>query len=115
MKLIRFGEIENEKPGVIDEQGKRKDVSKYFTDWDRKFFRQGGLPELRQLMKNVAELPEVPETGGCGLRASRYRGKLSASDSIFQTMLPNRGCRFRPNRSFFRKEQTPSLELLIRS
>jgi 2,4-didehydro-3-deoxy-L-rhamnonate hydrolase len=61
MKLIRFGEIEDEKPGVIDEQGNRKDVSKYFTDWDRKFFRQGGLSELRQLMKNGAELPEVPE------------------------------------------------------
>ena len=35
MKLIRFGEIGEEKPGVLDTHGKRRDLSKLFKDWDR--------------------------------------------------------------------------------
>jgi hypothetical protein len=39
MKLIRFGEQNEEKPGILDSNGKRKDVSHLFKDWDRACFQ----------------------------------------------------------------------------
>jgi len=61
MKLIRFGTAGAEKPGLIDRNGNRKDVSQQFTDWDRAFFQQGGMDRLNRLSENnLSALPEVP-------------------------------------------------------
>ena len=38
MKLIRFGTIGNEKPGVQLQDGTRIDVSKFTKDYDEFFF-----------------------------------------------------------------------------
>jgi 2,4-diketo-3-deoxy-L-fuconate hydrolase len=61
MKLIRFGEIGNEKPGLIDQIGKRKDLSQYFDDWDRSFFQSDGMTVVKSLMRQNPTLPDVPE------------------------------------------------------
>lgn len=61
MKLIRFGEPGNEKPGVLDSNGKRKDVSHLFKDWDRKCFQEYGFAEVINHIKNIDSLPDVPE------------------------------------------------------
>ena len=45
MELIRFGDIDNEKPGVLI-NGKRKDLSAHVADFDRAFFMSGGLIKL---------------------------------------------------------------------
>lgn len=50
MKLIRFGKIGAEKPGVLW-NGKRLDCSDWFKDWDRDFFQNGGLKKLNKLLK----------------------------------------------------------------
>jgi 2,4-diketo-3-deoxy-L-fuconate hydrolase len=47
MKLIRFGEIGREKPGVLLEDGARLDVSGYGADYDDAFFASGGIGKLR--------------------------------------------------------------------
>lgn len=62
MKLIRFGNKGQEKPGVlINEQ--RKDCSAHFSDWDRAFFQNDGLEALQALIdKEGATLPDVPTT-----------------------------------------------------
>jgi 2-keto-4-pentenoate hydratase/2-oxohepta-3-ene-1,7-dioic acid hydratase in catechol pathway len=60
MKLIRFGEAGNEKPGLLDANGLRRDLSSLFPDWDRTFFQQDGLAELAK--QNVEAFPMVPET-----------------------------------------------------
>lgn len=49
MKLIRFGEVGFEKPGVIYE-GKWWDVSKYFDDYNEFFFENGGLGALEDMV-----------------------------------------------------------------
>ena len=60
MKLIRFGERENEKPGILLDHGIQIDVSGAFTDFDEKFFSAGGIQALRDwLQKNKANLPPV--------------------------------------------------------
>src|SRR4051812_25061028 len=58
MKLLRFGNPGTEKPGVLVD-GKRKDVSQHFSDWDRTFFREGGLIKLEALLQSGTNLPDV--------------------------------------------------------
>lgn len=60
MKLIRFGNPGREKPGVIID-GKRKDLSLKFKDWDREFFQSNGLQDLREVIKNASNLTVIPE------------------------------------------------------
>lgn len=59
MKLIRFGSPGAEKPGIF-KSGDRLDCSKYFTDWNRSFFRDQGLEELKRILaSNQNALPQV--------------------------------------------------------
>ncbi len=58
MKLIRFGAIDNEKPGIhID--GINYDVSAFVNDYDEHFFANDGIQDLStQLVEK--KLPEIP-------------------------------------------------------
>ena len=49
MKLIRFGEFEKEKPGVIMND-KWLDVSEFITDYDERFFEEEGLLQLKKIL-----------------------------------------------------------------
>lgn len=60
MKLIRFGNKGNEKPGIL-KSGKRWDCSPYFEDWNRDFFAKEGLKSLQEVIKSQT-LREVPDT-----------------------------------------------------
>jgi len=46
MKLVRFGNIGSEKPGVLDDDGKRRDVSAFGEDFDVDFFANDGIARL---------------------------------------------------------------------
>jgi 2,4-diketo-3-deoxy-L-fuconate hydrolase len=60
MKLIRFGELGAERPGVL-EGGVRRDVSQLCSDFNRDFFQSGGLARLAAALKSQPPLPVVPE------------------------------------------------------
>ncbi len=51
MKLIRFGAIENEKPGVQLSDGTRLDISAFGRDYNEDFFGGDGISELRSWLK----------------------------------------------------------------
>ena len=60
MKLIRFGEKGQEKPGAILQDGSRIDASALGSDYDEKFFANGGLKELDAwLRKSGASAPRT--------------------------------------------------------
>src|SRR5260370_38574740 len=60
MKLIRFGEAGKEKPGVLLRDGTRVDVSDVVSDYDERFFDEGGLDSLRQwLDRNESTAPRA--------------------------------------------------------
>lgn len=60
MKLFRFGEVGNEKPGVILEE-KWLDVSAYIQDYNEAFFENDGLDKLSLLLvEKQNELEEIP-------------------------------------------------------
>ncbi len=58
MKLIRFGAIGKEKPGVLIGE-KRYDVSSIVTDYNEAFFEENGLEKLQKALENNPVLPEV--------------------------------------------------------
>jgi len=59
MKLIRFGELNKEKPGVLINDVKY-DVSAFGEDYNEAFFESGGLKRLQQFIDNNKTLPGVP-------------------------------------------------------
>ena len=61
MLLFRFGEKDQEKPGVVIGDA-RKDCSAHFADWNREFFNNNGLEKLKSLVNDEGgNLPDVPD------------------------------------------------------
>lgn len=58
MKLIRFGAIGKEKPGILIGE-KRYDVSSIVKDFDESFFEENGLEKLQKALESNPVLPEV--------------------------------------------------------
>lgn len=52
MKLTRFGDRGEEKPGLLLQDGTRVDVSAAVTDYNEEFFGTGGLERLRRWVEN---------------------------------------------------------------
>jgi len=75
MKLFRFGEFEQEKPGVELLDGTRIDVSAFEEDYTEKFFGTDGLARLAAWVETNAEsCPKVPadvRIGSCIARPSK--------------------------------------------
>jgi 2-keto-4-pentenoate hydratase/2-oxohepta-3-ene-1,7-dioic acid hydratase in catechol pathway len=72
MKLIRFGQLGHEKPGILTQENKRIDLSSKFKDWDRAFFQNSGLEELSDL--DLSAFPDVADDvrwGACVARPGK--------------------------------------------
>lgn len=60
MKLVRFGPVGREKPGVLLRDGTRVDCSSFGLDWGEAFFASDGLPRLAAwLDQHVDRMPRV--------------------------------------------------------
>jgi 2,4-didehydro-3-deoxy-L-rhamnonate hydrolase len=72
MKLIRFGAPGQEKPGILQDDGTRLDVSAFGRDYDEAFFGGSGLDDLRAwLQENVARAPRVDASARLGPPVTR--------------------------------------------
>jgi 2,4-didehydro-3-deoxy-L-rhamnonate hydrolase len=72
MQLVRFGPRDQERPGIVDSKGQRRDLSAHFSDFDRAFFNDGGVAKLaRVLAEQEDALPLVPETARWGAPVAR--------------------------------------------
>ncbi|GHA27884.1 2-hydroxyhepta-2,4-diene-1,7-dioate isomerase [Salinimicrobium marinum] len=61
MKLIRFGDLNREKPGVELEDGKRLNVSSFTIDYNEDFFAEDGIQKLKEwLSSNHNSCSEIP-------------------------------------------------------
>lgn len=66
MKLLRYGPLGAEKPGVLDHEGHLRDISGLTADIDGKFLAGHALQELRAM--DLSQLPLVagqPRLGAC--------------------------------------------------
>jgi 2-keto-4-pentenoate hydratase/2-oxohepta-3-ene-1,7-dioic acid hydratase in catechol pathway len=72
MKLIRFGEMSRERPGVQLANGDRVDVSDLTRDFDEPFFADGGLDALAAwLPAKGTRAPRVPPEARLGAPVAR--------------------------------------------
>lgn len=72
MKLIRFGALGKEQPGVQLQEGTRLDVSQFIQEYDEAFFGTGGIEKLKEwLEKNKDHCPKVPDTVRLGAPMAR--------------------------------------------
>jgi 2,4-diketo-3-deoxy-L-fuconate hydrolase len=67
LKLIRFGEPGQERPGVLGRDGARLDASGFGSDYDEAFFADGGVGALKKwLNQNASSVPEVSSQARLG-------------------------------------------------
>src|SRR4051812_16172505 len=62
MRLIRFGEVGKEKPGVLLPEGTRVDLSTEYSDWGSSFLSESLAGLETHLAKRVPDLSRVPES-----------------------------------------------------
>lgn len=73
MKLVRFGQRGQEKPGIVTPDGRLKDVSAHVRDYDHAFFAGGGLAALRAVAARADALPDAPAGVRIGAPVARPR------------------------------------------
>jgi len=66
MKLVRYGAPGREKPGIIGEDGKIRDLSRIVKDIDGAMLSQGGLAKIKKAnLKRMKPVPGKPRLGPC--------------------------------------------------
>jgi 2-keto-4-pentenoate hydratase/2-oxohepta-3-ene-1,7-dioic acid hydratase in catechol pathway len=66
MKLVRYGAPGREKPGILDAEGKIRDLSRIVHDIDGAMLASGGLAKIRKLdIKRLKVVPGKPRLGPC--------------------------------------------------
>ena len=68
MKLLRYGDIGQEKPGILDSDGNLRDLSNIISDIDGDFLSRGGIDEINKLDLNA--LPKVSGSPRLGMPVS---------------------------------------------
>ena len=66
MKLVRYGPVGREKPGIVDADGKIRDLSRVVTDIDGAMLASGGLAKIKKAnLKKLKPVPGKPRLGPC--------------------------------------------------
>lgn len=103
MKLIRFGNPEKEKPGVLLEDGRKCDVSSFGEDYDQDFFGTDGISRLEEWLRNrVRELPLIDDPVRLGPPVHRP-GKIVCIGFNYKDHARETGKKIPPEPVFFLK------------
>jgi 2-keto-4-pentenoate hydratase/2-oxohepta-3-ene-1,7-dioic acid hydratase in catechol pathway len=90
MKLVRYGPAGKEKPGIIDANGKIRDLSRVVKDIDAEALSPAGLAKIRKV--KIEKLPLVkgkPRLGPCVARPSNFIAiGLNYADHAAEAGLP---------------------------
>jgi 2-keto-4-pentenoate hydratase/2-oxohepta-3-ene-1,7-dioic acid hydratase in catechol pathway len=66
MKLVRYGAAGREKPGIVDADGKIRDLSRVVPDIDGAMLASGGLAKIKKAnLKRLKPVPGRPRLGPC--------------------------------------------------
>ena len=72
MKLIRFGQAGQERPGILSADGTYKDCSAFGEDWNEHFLATDGIVRLREWLRtNEESCPLVPDSARLGAPIAR--------------------------------------------
>ncbi len=66
MKLVRYGPAGREKPGIVDQEGRIRDLSRIVDDIDGAMLADGGLARIKKANPNrLKVVPGKPRLGPC--------------------------------------------------
>ena len=90
MKLLRYGEIGKEKPGILDQEGKIRDLSNHISDINGDNISKDNLNKISSI--DVSSLPVIPDNTRLGACVGNI-GKflcigLNYSDHATETGMP---------------------------
>ena len=90
MKLVRYGAAGREKPGIIGEDGKIRDLSKVVKDIDGAMLASGGLARIKKLnLKRMKPVAGRPRLGPCVGNVRNYIAiGLNYSDHAAEAGMP---------------------------
>ena len=90
MKLLRYGNIGNEKPGILDSEGKIRDLSSHITDINGDTISENSLSKIASI--DISSLPIIPDgtrLGSCVGSAGKFLCiGLNYSDHAAESGLP---------------------------
>ena len=90
MKLLRHGEFGQEKPGIIDQDGKSRDLSKHISDINGDTICSDGLKKISAI--DLSSLPIIPDNtrlGACVGKVGKFLCiGLNYSDHAAESGLP---------------------------
>ena len=90
MKLLRYGNIGNEKPGILDSEGKIRDLSSHITDINGDTISENSLSKIASI--DISSLPIIPDgtrLGSCVGNAGKFLCiGLNYSDHAAESGLP---------------------------
>ena len=97
MKLVRYGPAGREKPGIIDADGKIRDLSRIVPDIAGETLSPKGLAKIKKAnLKKLKVVPGKPRLGPCvGQRPQLHRDRAE----LFAITPPRPACRSRKSRS----------------
>jgi 2-keto-4-pentenoate hydratase/2-oxohepta-3-ene-1,7-dioic acid hydratase in catechol pathway len=73
MKLLRYGKLGKEKPGILDKDGRIRDLSAHVSDIEGATISPKALAKLKKI--NIEKLPLVkgkPRIGACVAKSSKF-------------------------------------------
>src|SRR5690348_17121897 len=90
MKLVRYGAPGKEKPGIVDADGKIRDLSKVVKDIDGEMIASGGLAKIKKAnIKRLKAVPGKPRLGSCITRVGNFIAiGLNYSDHAAESGMP---------------------------
>src|ERR1051325_5982137 len=90
MKLVRYGAPGKEKPGILDADGKIRDLSKIVKDIDGDMLASGGLVKIRKAnIKRLKAVPRKPRFGPCVGKVGNFIAiGLNYSDHAAESGMP---------------------------
>ena len=90
MKLVRYGPAGREKPGIIDGDGKIRDLSRIVDDIDGAMLADGGLAKIKKANVNrLKVVPGKPRLGACIGNVRNFIGiGLNYSDHAAEAGMP---------------------------
>jgi 2-keto-4-pentenoate hydratase/2-oxohepta-3-ene-1,7-dioic acid hydratase in catechol pathway len=90
MKLVRYGAPGKEKPGIIDADGKIRDLSRVVKDIDGEMLASGGLAKIKKAnIKRLKAVSGKPRLGSCITRVGNFIAiGLNYSDHAAESGMP---------------------------
>jgi 2-keto-4-pentenoate hydratase/2-oxohepta-3-ene-1,7-dioic acid hydratase in catechol pathway len=90
MKLVRYGAPGREKPGIVDAEGKIRDLSRVVKDIDGEMLSSGGLAKIRKAnLKRLKVVSGKPRIGPCVGKVGNFIAiGLNYSDHAAETGSP---------------------------